>query len=270
MNKKLKKIMCMVLMTLFCVVCCRMDANAYGNYEVMIIDASDLFTDAEKENLRDIMYEVSEYGNVALVTMDNVYPNTEEFAAEAYYDLFGTDSGTLFLIDMDNRYLWIHSDGAMYKTISKGYANTITDNVYRYASDGDYFRCAQKTFEQMLTLLKGGKIAQPMKVICNLILSLIVAVIINFWFVSRAAGIKKRKQKELLAGISHYMYYTDPVLELTRRNNTGDATMNGYRGSGGGGRSSGGSFRSYGGGFRSSGGGFRGGGRSGGGGGHRF
>jgi len=122
----------------------------------------------------------------------------------------------------------------------------------------------------MLTLLKGGKIAQPMKVICNLILSLIVAVIINFWFVSRAARIKTRKQKELLAGISHYMYYTDPVLELTRRNNTGEATMNGYRGSGSGGRSSGGSFRSYGGGFRSSGGGFRGGGRSGGGGGHRF
>ena len=259
----------MAVFLLICFFQCRMEAKAYGDYKVMILDAADLFTDEEKEDLRHVMYDISEYGNVALVTMDYVYPNTEEFAAETYQDLFGTDSGTLFLIDMDNRYLWIHSDGEIYKIINKGYANTITDNVYRYASDGEYYRCAEKVFSQMLTLLRGGKIAQPMKIICNIILSLIVAVIINFWFVSRVSRIKTRKQKELLAGLSHYMYYTDPTLELTRRNNTGDATMNGFRGSGGG-RSSGGSYRGgfSGGSFRSSG-GFRG-GRSGGGGGHRF
>lgn len=45
--------------------------------------------------------------------------------------------GTVFAIDMDNRNIWIHSDGAVYQVVTKGYADTVTDNVYRYASRGD-------------------------------------------------------------------------------------------------------------------------------------
>ena len=52
-----------------------------------------------------------------------------------YREKYGSESGTIFVIDMDNRNIWIHSNGAINRTINKAYAETITDNVYTYASD---------------------------------------------------------------------------------------------------------------------------------------
>ena len=57
---------------------------------------------------------------------------------------------------MDNRNIWIHSNGAINRTINKAYAETITDNVYTYASDADYYICAMKVYEQEYTLLQGN------------------------------------------------------------------------------------------------------------------
>ena len=53
--------------------------------------------------------------------------------------------------------IWIHSNGAINRTINKAYAETITDNVYTYASDADYYICAMKVYEQEYTLLQGRK-----------------------------------------------------------------------------------------------------------------
>ena len=51
--------------------------------------------------------------------------------------------------------------------LQNSYADSITDNVYTYASNRDYFSCAAKGFERELNLLKGQKIRQPMKYISN-------------------------------------------------------------------------------------------------------
>lgn len=96
------------------------------------------------------------------------------------------------MIDMDNRNIWIHSNGAIYRTITKSYADTITDNVYTYASAQDYYGCASEAYTQMATLLAGRRIAQPMKYISNALLALIIALLINY-FVVRAFPVQRNR-----------------------------------------------------------------------------
>ena len=228
--------------------------NDETSYRVLIEDDAQLLTDEEEQELAVLMQEITTYGNAAFKAIDNNDRSTESYARQYYRERFGTASGTLFLIDMDNRNIWIHSDGAVYKIITKSYADTITDNVYRYASDGDYYECAAHTYEQILTLLKGDKIAQPMKYISNGLLAVILALLLNYGLVSFFARIKKPGRKELLRNGQNYFRYTQPRAFFRRESRTYNPTSSGSsggsssRGSGGGRSSSGGSRSSGGGG----------------------
>lgn len=230
--------------------------NTETGYRAVVEDDAFLLSGEEAQQLIVLLQEITAYGNVAFKTIDENFTDTESFARSYYQSQFGTDSGTLFLIDMDNRNIWIHSDGAVYKVITTAYANTITDNVYRYASNEDYFDCASEAFGQILSLLKGQKIAQPMKYISNGLLAAILALLLNFGFVSLFSRLKKPGKKEIMENIPRRFSYTKPTAVFTHKTRVYDPVSSGS----GGGGSSGGS--------RSGGGG--GGSRSGGGGGHRF
>lgn len=226
--------------------------NPDTGYQTVIEDDAELLSEEEEAALQELLEEITAYGNVAFKTIDSNYMSTENYARSYYKDMFGTASGTLFLIDMDNRIIWIHSDGAVYKVITTAYANTITDNVYRYASDEEYFVCAQKAFEQMLSLLQGQKIAQPMKYISNGLLAIILALLLNYGVVCVFAGAKKPGKKKMMENVPIQFSYTKPLAVFTHQTRTYNPVSSSSGGGGGG----------------SSGGG--GGGRSGGGGGHRF
>ena len=80
--------------------------NDYSGYYMIIEDNADLLSEDEEDALFDKMEELSEYGHVALFTVDyNPYYDAEEYCNELYDDYFGHDSGTLFMIDMDTRYI---------------------------------------------------------------------------------------------------------------------------------------------------------------------
>lgn len=226
-------------------------------YRVVLEDDAQLLDEEERQELAAAMEDITAYGNAAFKTIDSNDGSTESYARRYYMEQFGTDSGTLFLIDMDNRNIWIHSDGAVYKVITTSYANTITDNVYRYASYGDYYDCAAKAFEQIYALLEGHRIAQPMKYISNLLLAVILALLLNYGLVSFNARLRKPGRKELLGNAGNHFSYTKPEAFFTRESRTYNPVSSGGGSSGsrGGGGGSGGGSR---------------GGRSGGGGGHRF
>ncbi len=153
--------------------------------------------------------------------------------------------------------LWIHCDGDVYRVVTESYADTITDNVYPYATDGDYYQCAVQVYGQAFALLKGNRIAQPMKYISNALLAMILALLLNYGLVCFVTRIGKPRRREMLGNAGNYFRYTQPQAFFVRESRT-------YRP-----RSSGSSGGSRSGSGRSSG-GSRGGGRSGGGGGHRF
>lgn len=161
--------------------------------------------------------------------------STASYADDFYHDSFGQTSGTLFLIDMDNREIYIFSDGAIYRTVTSSYANTITDNVYRYASREDYYSCASKAFEQIQALLAGQRIARPMKYISNALLALILAALVNYFLAMYLSGSSKPSSKEILSSISTKFAFTNPQRRLIKQEKVYSPPSSGGGHSGGGG-----------------------------------
>lgn len=109
------------------------------------------------EALLGLMKQITLYGNVMLKTIETNNMSTEGYIRALYNERFKSNSGTILVIDMDNRNIWIHSNGKIYNTVTSSYADTITDNVYRYASSGDYYTCAYKVLSRSSRCLKGVK-----------------------------------------------------------------------------------------------------------------
>ncbi len=165
--------------------------NSDTGYQIFVEDEAELLTEGQRRELAEEMKKITAYGNAAFVTTQSNASSTESFARSYYRSRFGTDSGTVFVIDMDNRNIWIHSDGEVYKVITSAYADTITDNVYRYAANGDYYGCASEAFHQIDALLQGQRIAQPMKYISNALLAVILAMLANFGLVIGMTRLRK-------------------------------------------------------------------------------
>jgi uncharacterized protein len=228
--------------------------NSSTGYFAYLSDEAELFSQEEEAKLEEEMIPITAYGNAAVVTARVIGQDTNEFAIDTYKSLFGGGvSGTIFLIDMGNRNIWICSDGEIYKTITKGYANIICDNVYRHATKGRYYQCASEALSQITVLLDGGKIARPMKLITSVLLALLLSCILNYWMVTVTLGVETPGAAELAGGVAGAAVVTDAVSKVT---NTRRVYSPPSKSSGGGG-----------GGFSGGGGG---GGFSGGGGGHGF
>lgn len=231
--------------------------NPLTGYQVWVEDKAELLTEEQLLLLFQIMEPITEYGNAAFVSVRSNSHSTEDFARSYFKKRFGTDSGTVFVIDMDHRKIWIHSDGTIYKTITAANANTVTDNVYRYASNGDYYGCAEEAFEEIYKLLKGQRIARPMKYISNLLLALSLSLLANFGLIIGFTRPQKPGNNILLSHIYRKFHYSKLKAVRTYQNKVYDPASS-RGGSGGGGSSGGGS------------GGGGSGGSSGGGGGHSF
>lgn len=211
--------------------------NPDTGYVVVIEDDANLLTDSEEAGIQTVMQDITAYGNVALKTILENNATTEHFVKNYYSQQFGSDSGTVFLIDMDNRNIWIHSDGAVYRMVSDSYALTITDNVYTYASDADYYNCCYMAFEQMFTLLQGKKIAQPMKYTSNAFFAIVLALLLNYFVVRIFSATRKPSDKELLEGLFVQQEFTNFNADYTHSTKEYSPQSSG---SGGGGRSGGG------------------------------
>ena len=225
--------------------------NENTNYSVVIEDDANLLTSEELEQLKTDMIPLTDYGNIIFKTISDNPTSTSYYAESYYHEKFGTASGTVFLIDMDNRMIYIFSDGANYNVITTNKANIITDNVYRYASDGDYYECARVAFEQMNTILNGGKIAEPMRHISNILIAITCAFFINFIVVLVNSSIKKARHTEILANCDINFTVSDVRVVKTGQHReyspveSSSGGSSGGGGGGGGGSSGGGGGHSF-------------------------
>ncbi len=224
-------------------------------YRVILEDDAELLDEEQEASLAEAMEEITAYGNAALKTVSENSYATDVFAENYYRQVFGTDSGTVFVIDMDNREIFIFSDGELYRVVTTNYAYTITDNAYRYASDSDYYNCALTVFGQELSLLKGQRIAQPMKYVCNAFFAVVLALMFNYFLMVGNSKPRKAGEKEMLSslGVSQELLNAKAIHTTTTRTYSPVQSSSGGSSGGGGSRSSGGGGHS-----------------SGGGGGHRF
>lgn len=200
-----KKVLAFLILTIFTISLCTMVcANDYNyieqetEYKLLIEDDALLLSSGDKEKLTSKMMPLTEYGNIIFKSTNENYTSTEQYAHDIYYNKFGTSSGSLFLIDMDNRIIYIYSDGNNLKIITNSKAEIITDNIYRYASRKDYYTCAVKAFEQMNTLLEGNKIVEPMRYIGNILISAVSAFLIVYIYIYINSNIKSATKDEIL------------------------------------------------------------------------
>lgn len=231
------------------------DSSTYTNpdtgYIAYILDTQDLLTDSEEASLLEDMEPITAYGNVAFESVYVTSGTTESYAASNYRSLFGSDSGTILYIDMGNRNLWIQSNGNIYQTITKSYANTITDNIYSYASKEDYYQCASEAFQEINALLAGQKIAQPMKYISNGLLALIIAFLLNYLLVIAVSHAWKPSRSEMIGATNYKCNILDPEVHFSHQTRVYSPPSKSGGGSHGGGHGGGGGHSGGGGGGHS-------------------
>lgn len=236
----------------------RPDGTVYTDettgYKLEIHDDASLLEDTQLHALVKDMKGLVKYGSVGFFTTNIEYRSTSALAHDLYDKYLwkqssAEESGTIFLIDMEQRNIYIYSNGVIYKTITNAYANTITDKVYKYASDADYYRCAKEVFDSELTLLEGRKIAQPMKYASNIFLAAALAILINYLLVKLFSRAKSPSEAEMLASIAATQRMNHADVQFERESKTYSPRSS--SGSGGGGGHSGGGGSSGGGGGHS-------------------
>lgn len=213
--------------------------NPDTGYVVILEDDANLLTDEDEAALAEKMEKITKWGSAAFKSIDENPTSTARYIESYYREKFGKDSGTVFLIDMDNRNIWIKNNGQISRIITNSYSDTITDNSYRYASRGDYFGCAMEVFSEIETLLAGNRIAQPMKYVSNAFLAVILALLFNYFLMRRASKNRVPGERELLAGMQCRYTLTNPQARHLMQTKRYDPQTS-DSGSSGGGSSSGG------------------------------
>ena len=149
-------------------------------YEVYIDDRLELMTEEERESLKIQLSELTVYGNmVFLDTGYHKYSSAQKYAEARYRDLCGMEPGVVFLVDMDNREIWLAATGFPKNKLTSAICYEITDKTYLYATKRDYYACANATFTEVQNILEGGYLLPIMRILISLFLSLIAALIIN-------------------------------------------------------------------------------------------
>ena len=162
------------------------ETNAETGYTLVFHDEAGLVDAAEQEKVLEAMRPILEYANVGFLT----YPSggsSQNSATKAQKwgdSAFGNTRFTVFIIDMTNRHLDIYASRPLSGTLTAAEENSITDNVYRDATRGDYAGCAEEVFREIGNVLKGEKIATPMKFASNVLLALIMAMLAAFLLIS--------------------------------------------------------------------------------------
>ena len=219
--------------------------NEETGFEAVINDSAHLLSDSEISSVLDAMVPVTSYAGAGFMTSDSSAGNWRQKAESWGDSRFGRNSAyTVFIIDMGSRRLGIYSSRKVYDRLTTAKANTITDNVYRYASGQDYAGCAKEAFREISRVLEGQQISEPMKNISNVFLALICAMLVTYMLV--AGRMRNEQQTSIntvtrIAGIGAATAVTGHVLKKVVHHERSSGGGHGGFGGGGGGGGGGGS-----------------------------
>ncbi|MDF2886667.1 MAG: hypothetical protein K0R23_1052 [Lacrimispora sp.] len=120
-----------------------------GN-EARVYDDAGLFTADQKDEFETTIQSMKKEMNmdVVIVTTGDTGGETakdyaENFYIERSFGMGSDDRGALFLIDMDNREMYILPVGKMNRFLTDQRWNRILDDAYNEISQGDYAACAR-------------------------------------------------------------------------------------------------------------------------------
>ena len=168
-------------------------------------DKANLLTTEQRQKLKEDYTPLTEYLDVAFVTTNSPGGSTDSFCHSYVNREFGNRPAVIFAIDMSNRQIYVYSNEAALSIISRADARAITDNIYQYATDGDYYGCANEAFAQIQAKCEGGVIARPVKHITNALIAVVLGVLANYYLAhfARARLINRRGVRSYLRRYLH-------------------------------------------------------------------
>nr|AHF26169.1 beta-propeller domains of methanol dehydrogenase type [uncultured bacterium Contigcl_1774] len=158
--------------------------NETTGFTAVLDDSGNLLDAAEYDGVWESMMPITEHCNVGFYTYSGSDTGYVMNKAKAWANDNFPGTCTLFIIDTATRQLAVWSSSSVQKTLTQSKGYTITDNVYKYASRGDYAGCAVSAFNQMYKALNGGNVKGPMRVISNALLAILAAILLAYLFIS--------------------------------------------------------------------------------------
>ena len=202
----LKKSLLLVLGVL--IICTFLPAvSVLAANQLVVEDNAGILTPDEEARLIRDYSAITEYMGAAFVTTDAASAGTSAFAEDYAISHYGNSPAVIFVIDMYDRELYIYSNGTALKTITRADARAITDNVYKSASRGDYYECADRTFSQILGKCRGERLARPVKHITNALIAVLCGILLNYYLTvySRIPDPEPRTKGEVNVSVTRQM-----------------------------------------------------------------
>ena len=220
------------------------------SYKTFIDDSASLLSDSEEEALFKDMEKLAPYGNIGFLSISKSTSSETSLAESYYVSNFGQTNGVLFMINMGTRQITLRAFSTVsgVDLIDSNRVDSILANVYRFAHNGDYYRCAKTAFDQSYTVISGKTIFEPMKIASNAILAFATSSFILYIYVLSVSSIKKASNKELMAGIKKNVKISNiRIIPNGTRSVYSPQSSSSGGSSGGGGGGGGGGFHSSGG-----------------------
>ena len=154
-----KSILCILFLFCFSLV----SIPTFATADIKVYDYANLFSTEELEELEATAKTLSETYqlDVGIVTTNDAEGKTAEAYADDFYDNkgygYGSNAdGLLFLMDMDNRKIWIFTCGLGIQYFTDARIEKILDSLYEYVSNADYYGAANDFLELTKSYINKG------------------------------------------------------------------------------------------------------------------
>ncbi len=198
-----------------------------------VFDRAELFTASEVQELeREIQSFQEETGmDFVIVTSNESHKGSAQQIADAFYEQggFGLDeekSGILYYIDMDDRYHYLSTTGAMIDYMTDARINNAIDEVTRYLSAGAYAQGASQMISVVRQYVRAGipegqyrydvvtgqQLTARHKALTKneIILALVIGLVVCLVYVACV-----RSRYSLKGSTYHYSYQDNGAMKLT-------------------------------------------------------
>lgn len=156
----MKRIKILLMMLCLCVsLFAGFEVSAEENY---VYDQADLLTEDEELELQsraEVMKDTWEM-NFVVVTTDNAEGKTSMEYADDFYDVHfpegSEEDGMLYLLDMDNREIYLSTSGLAIRYLTDGRVESVLDEAFECVADGDYYGTFRAFFDASENYLYEG------------------------------------------------------------------------------------------------------------------
>lgn len=181
--------------------------------ECLVYDHADLLSVQEEEYLENLAAERKEQWNMnfLVVTIDDSEGKSSMEYADDFYDARfpeeTEEDGVLYLIDMDNREIYLSTSGKAIRYLTDERIDRILDEAYEYVAESNYYGTFLAFFEETEEYLY----EEPMKLTFGEFLFALIGALIPAAITVGAIKAKYQLKFEDF----HYDAYTDSEVQLS-------------------------------------------------------